>query len=235
MAQIAGIEIAGMEFAGTKACVFDAYGTLFDVHAPVGRVADRIGDKAAAFSDMWRNKQLQYTWLRSLMRAHADFEQVTADALDYSMAHFGIDDTALRKDLLSLYMTLDAYPDAAATLEKLKAAGYATAILSNGSPKMLDAAVKHSGLAPLLDAVLSVEEAGIFKPDPSVYQLAVDRMAVKPREICFVSANAWDSYAAAHFGFQVARLNRFNQPAERLPGVPKVVMKTLSDLPGVLA
>lgn len=223
------------QIAGIKACVFDAYGTLFDVHAPVARVADRIGEKAQALSDMWRMKQLQYTWLRSLMRAHADFEQVTADALDYSMAHFGVEDVALRKELLALYMTLDAYPDAVDTLGKLKSAGYATAILSNGSPKMLTAAVKHSGLAPLLDEVLSVEEAGIFKPDPSVYQLAVDRMAARAEEICFVSANAWDGYAGAHFGFQVARLNRFNQPPERLPGEPRVVMKTLSDLPAVLA
>ncbi|MEC9368950.1 MAG: haloacid dehalogenase type II [Pseudomonadota bacterium] len=220
---------------GIKACVFDAYGTLFDVHAPVARVADRIGDKAQAMSDMWRMKQLQYTWLRSLMRTHADFEQVTADALDYAMASFGIDDATLRTDLLALYMTLDAYPDAVDTLKRLKEKGYATGILSNGSPKMLSAAVKHSGIAPLMDEVLSVEDAGIFKPDPSVYQLAVDRIGVKPGQICFVSANAWDGYAAAHFGFQVARLNRFNQPPERLPGTPKAIMKTLADLPGVLA
>lgn len=218
-----------------KACVFDAYGTLFDIHAPTSAIADELGDKAQSLSDMWRAKQLQYTWLRSLMDAYTDFWRVTGDGLDYALAAHDIDDPDIRKRLMDLYMTLDAYPDAVATLQQLKEAGYATGILSNGSPDMLDAAVKNSGLASNLDEVMSVSDVGIFKPSSRVYQLAVDRMGVSPREICFVSANAWDASGAADFGFQVAHLNRFDQPAERLPGVPKTVMKSLSDLPAVLS
>jgi len=218
-----------------KACVFDAYGTLFDIHAPTAAIADELGDKARSLSEMWRAKQLQYTWLRSLMDAYTDFWRVTGDGLDYALAAHDIDNPDIRQRLMDLYLTINAYPDAVATLQKLKDAGYATGILSNGSPDMLAAAVKNSGLAPLLDEVMSVEDVGIFKPSARVYQLAVDRMGVLPREICFVSANAWDASGAADFGFQVAHLNRFDQPAEKLPGVPKATMKSLSDLPAVLS
>jgi len=217
-----------------KACVFDAYGTLFDIHAPTAAIADELGDNAQSLSDMWRAKQLQYTWLRSLMDAYTDFWRVTGDGLDYALAAHDIDNPDIRQRLMDLYLTLDAYPDAVATLQKLKKAGYATGILSNGSPDMLTAAVNNSGLAKLLDEVMSVEDVGIFKPSARVYQMAVDRMGVLPRQICFVSANAWDASGAADFGFQVAHLNRFGQPAEKLPGVPKTVMNSLSDLPAVL-
>jgi len=217
-----------------KACVFDAYGTLFDIHAPTAAIADELGDNAQSLSDLWRAKQLQYTWLRSLMDAYTDFWQVTGDGLDYALAAHDIDNPDIRQRLMDLYLTLDAYPDAVATLQKLKKAGYATGILSNGSPDMLTAAVNNSGLDKLLDEVMSVEDVGIFKPSARVYQMAVDRMGVLPRQICFVSANAWDASGAADFGFQVAHLNRFGQPAEKLPGVPKTVMNSLSDLPAVL-
>ena len=217
-----------------KACVFDAYGTLFDIHSPTAAIADELGDKAQPLSEMWRAKQLQYTWLRSLMDAYTDFWRVTGDGLDYALAAHEIDNPDIRQRLMDLYLTLDAYPDAVDTLKNLKEAGYATGILSNGSPDMLASAVKNSGLTPLLNEVMSVEDVGIFKPSSRVYQLAVDRMGVSPREICFVSANAWDASGAADFGFQVAHLNRFDQPAEKLPGVPSVVIKSLSDLPAVL-
>lgn len=217
-----------------KACVFDAYGTLFDIHAPTAAIADELGDNAQSLSDMWRAKQLQYTWLRSLMDAYTDFWRVTGDGLDYALAAHDIDNPDIRQRLMDLYLTLDAYPDAIATLQKLKKAGYATGILSNGSLDMLTAAVNNSGLAEQLDEVMSVEDVGIFKPSARVYQMAVDRMGVLPRQICFVSANAWDASGAADFGFQVAHLNRFGQPAEKLPGVPKAVMTSLSDLPAVL-
>jgi 2-haloacid dehalogenase len=217
-----------------KACVFDAYGTLFDIHAPTAAIADELGDNAQSLSDMWRAKQLQYTWLRSLMDAYTDFWRVTGDGLDYALAAHEIDNPDIRQRLMDLYLTLDAYPDAIATLQKLKKAGYATGILSNGSLDMLTAAVNNSGLAKQLDEVMSVEDVGIFKPSARVYQMAVDRMGVLPRQICFVSANAWDASGAADFGFQVAHLNRFGQPAEKLPGVPKAVMTSLSDLPAVL-
>ena len=223
------------ELSNIKACVFDAYGTLFDVHAPTAKVADALGPAAQALSEMWRLKQLQYTWLRSLMGEYVAFWQVTGEALDYALAAHGIEDAAIRKRLMDLYLTLDAYPDALDTLARLREAGFATAILSNGSPDMLDAAVGSSGLGTELDAVLSVEDVGIFKPDGRVYQLAVDRMGVARAEICFVSANAWDAAGAANFGFQVAHLNRFNQPPEGLPGRPKAILTTLAELPPLLA
>ena len=221
-------------FSGIGACVFDAYGTLFDVHAPVASVAARIGGQAEALSRLWRQKQLEYTWLRSLMRAHADFWQVTGEALDYALAAHGIEDAGLRSDLMDLYLRLDAYPDALDTLRRLKARGFATAILSNGSPAMLEAAVSSAGLAGPLDHVISIEEAGIFKPDPKVYELALSHTGVAAEAICFVSANTWDAQAAAHFGFQVARIDRFGLKDERIPGAPKALIRSLSDLPAAL-
>lgn len=222
------------QLSGIKACVFDAYGTLFDVHAPVGRVAGRLGDKASSLSDMWRQKQLQYTWLRSLMGAHADFWQVTGEALDFAMAAHAVADDALRDELMALYRTLDAYPDAAPALEALQARGLKTAILSNGSPDMLQAAVGSAGLDSLLNATYSIEDVGIYKPDPKVYAMASEDLGVMPREICFVSANGWDAAGAAFFGFQVTWLNRFAQTPENLPAKPAAVITGLDALPGLL-
>jgi 2-haloacid dehalogenase len=190
-----------------------------------------MGGKAEAVSRLWRQKQLEYTWLRSLMGAHADFWQVTGDALDYALESHGIDDRELRDRLMQLYLTLDAYGDVKPALEQLRAKGLKTGILSNGNPRMLDAAVESAGIAGLLDAVLSIEDAGIYKPDARVYQLAVDRFGVRPDEICFVSTNAWDAAAAAHFGFQVAWMNRFGMARERLPGDLRVVITGLDALP----
>lgn len=217
-------------WSGIKACVFDAYGTLFDVHAPTARIASELGYKAQSLSETWRQKQLQYSWLRSLMGEYADFEQVTGDGLDYAMAAHGISDLSIRERLLQMYMTLDAYPDAVSTLERLKGAEYATAILSNGSPKMLSAAVGNSGLGPVLDEVLSVDEIGVYKPDRRIYQLAVDRMGAAPDEICFVSANAWDCAGGANFGFRNVHINRFAQPREMLPGEPRALIASLAEL-----
>ncbi len=222
-------------FDGIAACVFDAYGTLFDVHSAVERGGAALGDRAPAVSALWRQKQLEYTWLRSLMGAHADFRQVTKDGLDYALAVHGVEDAALEARLMELYLTLDAYPDVTACLEALRAADFATAILSNGEPEMLRAAVTSAGLTPLFDAVLSVEEAGIFKPDPRTYQLAVDRLQLPAARICFVSTNAWDAAGAAFFGFRVAWLNRFAQRLEQLPSAPAAVIGGLDELPGLLS
>lgn len=218
------------KWTGIKSCVFDAYGTLFDIHSPTARVADELGDKSQALSDLWRTKQLQYTWLRSLMGEYADFWQVTGDALDYALAAHGVDNPDLRERMLNLYLSLDAYPDAVDTLKELKARGYTTAILSNGSPDMLDAAAKNSGLAPLLDHILSVADVGIYKPDSRVYQMAVDATGSTPDQICFVSANAWDCNGGANFGFQNAHVNRFDQPEERMPGEPRAIIRSLAEL-----
>ena len=222
-------------FENIAACVFDAYGTLFDVHSAVGRHRQRLGERADAVSAVWRTKQLEYTWLRSLMQRHADFWQVTADALDFALDSFGVHDPALREDLLQAYLRLDCYPEVPALLDRLKSAGLKTAILSNGSPMMLEAAVAGSGLGDYLDAVLSVEDLGIYKPDPRVYQLAVDGLAVEPTRISFQSANAWDAAGAASFGFRVAWINRFNQRRERLPAGPDAELRTLAELPPLLA
>lgn len=221
--------------SGIKAVAFDAYGTLFDVHAPAARLAEEIGPAATAVSELWRQKQLQYTWLRSLMGAYADFWQVTQDALDHAMEAHGIANAALRERLLSLYRNLDAYEDAAPTLSTLRERGIATAILSNGDPKMLDAAVSHAGLHGHLDHVLSVDAVGIYKPDPRCYQLAVDAFGVPAGAIGFVSANAWDVAGAAYFGLCVCHLNRFSQPPEHLPARPLAVINGLSELPDLLA
>ena len=226
--------MADAAISGIRACVFDAYGTLFDVHSAAARCRDDLGNKADELSNIWRLKQLQYTWLRSLMGAHVDFWQVTGDGLDYAMAAVGLDDPAIRETLMDLYLRLDAYREVPEVLGRLKAAGLTTAILSNGAPKMLDAAVRSAGLADRLDHVLSVEDVGIFKPDPRVYRLAAERTGVAAREICFMSSNAWDAVAAAHFGFQVAWVNRFHQPPERLPGALKAEIADLTALPGLL-
>ncbi len=224
------------DFTGVTACMFDAYGTLFDVHAPVARVAAKIGDNADAVSKLWRQKQLEYTWLRSLMGEHVVFWQVTGEALDYALAAHGIDDRPLREELMDLYLTLDAYPDAHEALQALKAAGFTTGILSNGSPGMLNAAVKSSGLAEHLDHVLSVEDVAVYKPDARVYRMVVaSGAAAQPGDVCFVSANTWDAQAAAHFGFQVARINRFGLADENIPGRPKQLLNSLNELPDALA
>ena len=216
-----------------KAIVFDAYGTLLDVHGPSAQLADRIGPAFAEFSKLWRQKQLEYTWLRSLMRKHADFAQVTADALDYAMAAHGLHDKGLRADLLGLFEKLVAYPDAASTLQAIAARGLKTAILSNGSPKMLDAAVHSGGLQ--LDAVISVEAVGVYKPDPRVYELALERFRLsEPQEILFVSANPWDAQGASSFGFKVVRINRAEIADENLPGKPDHFVKSLTEIIALL-
>lgn len=220
---------------GVSAIVFDAYGTLFDVHSPTARVAGRIGAAAEALSKLWREKQLEYTWLRSLMDAHVDFAHVTGDALDYAFAAQGIEDDKLAGELLRLYLTLDAYPETHDTLSALKSEGMPMAILSNGSPDMLASAVASAGLGDCLDHVLSAEEVGIFKPNARVYQLAVDRIGVAKDTICFVSANGWDIAGAAHFGFQAVWLNRFGMAPERLPGRPRAVITALRDLMPLLS
>ena len=226
--------MAEPDFADIGACVFDAYGTLFDVHSAVGRGGGALGGKAGPVSALWRQKQLEYTWLRSLMGAYEDFWQVTGEGLDYALAANGVEDPDLRQRLMDLYLNLDAYPDVADALDRLRAGGKKTAILSNGAPNMLRAAVETADLSSRLDAALSVDELRVFKPDPRVYQLAVDRLGVEAGRICFVSTNGWDAAAAATFGFKVAWLNRFGQQPERLPGAPAAVIETLAELPDLL-
>jgi len=226
---------------GIEACVFDAYGTLFDVHSAMARCRDRFGLEPAAaqtMSDVWRTRQLQYSWLRALMQRHVDFWQVTGDALDFALdTAFGANRApdGLRTALMESYLALDAYPEVPEVLAALKAGGMKTAVLSNGSPAMLEAVCASAGLDALLDAVISVEEVGIYKPHPSVYQRAVDRLGLSgPAAVCFQSSNAWDAAAASTFGFRVVWCNRFGQPPERLPGSPDVELAELGPLPKLI-
>ena len=226
--------VDALQLNGIRACVFDAYGTLFDVNAAAAEESEALGEQWLSLAELWRTKQLQYTWLRGLAGRHADFWQLTGEALDFAMQSHGLNDPGLRRRLMDLYLHLGAYPEVHDTLIQLKASGMHLAILSNGTPAMLSAAVDHAGITALLDAVLSVEEVGVFKPHPSVYQLAVDRMGVRPDEICFVSANGWDAYSARAFGLRVIWCNRFNQAPERIPERPDGEILTLSELPAIV-
>ncbi len=219
---------------GVNACVFDAYGTLFDFAAAAKGCRDVLGDGIDKLTALWREKQLQYTWLRALQGRHADFWQVTGDALDFALETLGVEKPGLRDRLMNLYLTLDAFPEVPDVLRRLKEAGLRTAVLSNGSPKMLEAVVKAAGLEPLLDAVLSVEEVGVYKPHRKVYQLAVDRLGIPAAAIAFQSSNAWDAYAASAFGMQVVWCNRYGQRPERLPGSPDRTVKSLAELPAMV-
>jgi len=219
---------------GIRACVFDAYGTLFDFAAAARTCGDDLGEKSSALSSLWREKQLQYTWLRALQGRHADFWQVTGEALDFALDTLEIGRSGLRERLMDLYLTLNVFPDVCDTLVRLKQAGMTTAILSNGSPQMLKAAVDGARINHLLDAVLSVEEVGIYKPHPRVYQLAVDRLGLEAGAIAFQSSNAWDAHAASAFGMRVVWCNRYDQCPERLPGKPDHEIKSLAELPPLL-
>jgi len=224
---------------GIKACVFDAYGTLFDFNSAALAASDEIGDNWQRLSELWRQKQLQYTWLRGLAGRHADFWQVTGDALDFSLNTLGIDRPGLRERLMDLYLHLGCYPEVPETLRRLQAAGMRLAILSNGTPAMrtpamLAAVVCHNGLENIFDAVLSVEDVGVFKPHPAVYALACERLQLAPTAICFLSSNAWDAYSAKAGGLQVLWCNRFGQAPERIPETPDGEIKDLSALPAAL-
>ncbi len=219
---------------GIRACVFDAYGTLFDFAAAARSCADVLGDRAPALTALWRDKQLQYTWLRSLQQRYVDLWQITGDSLDYALDTLGLADPALRTRLMDLYRTLDVFPEVPETLRRLRAAGLKTAILSNGSPAMLETAVAGNGIGALLDAVISVEEVGVFKPDPRVYRRALERLGVTAAQVSFQSSNAWDAYAASAFGMRVVWCNRYAQKPERLPGRPDHIVTTLADLPALV-
>ena len=217
-----------------EACVFDAYGTLFDVNSAAQGCAASLGEKWQPLAELWRQKQLQYTWLRGLAGRHADFWRVTGEALDFALSTLHVENPALRARLMDLYLTLRAYPEVPETLKRLKTAGMKLAILSNGTPAMLKAAADHAGIADLFDAVLSVEEVQVYKPHPSVYRLACERLGVSADRICFVSSNGWDAYSAKAFGFRVLWCNRFGQQPERIPDMPDAQIATLAELPEIV-
>jgi 2-haloacid dehalogenase len=223
-----------LKLHGIEACVFDAYGTLFDVNSAARAAQDSLGEKWQPLAELWRLKQLQYTWLRGLGGHHADFWQVTGDALDFAMSTLQVKDTALRSRLMNLYLVLSAYPEVPDTLKRLKAAGMKLAILSNGTPEMLAAAAMNAGIAEFFHAVLSVEEVRVYKPHPSVYQLACDSLKVAADRVCFLSSNGWDAYSGKAFGFRVLWCNRLRQQPERIPETPDAEILSLAELPEII-
>ncbi|MEL6465128.1 MAG: haloacid dehalogenase type II [Pseudomonadota bacterium] len=222
-------------------CIFDAYGTLFDV-AAAARIAasepefQQLANSWPVLAEHWRQKQLQYTWLRAITRAHTDFWQVTQDGLDWALERNGLGgDATLRERLLALYRELQAYPEVSAMLHTLKAKRLNTAILSNGSPAMLNAAVQSAGIADVLDDCLSVENVGIFKPDARVYDLVGQRFGCAKDEVLFVSSNGWDAAGASGYGFTTAWVNRTGEPVDRLPWVPDHILTDLTGIPELAA
>jgi 2-haloacid dehalogenase len=213
-----------------RAFVFDAYGTLFDVHAAIARHRDAAGPEADRFSEIWRGKQLEYAWMLSAAGHYVDFWTLTERALDHAFARCPSVDRALRATLLDAYFTLDAFPDARAALAALKAKGRKTAILSNGSPKMLAGAVSAANIGADLDAVLSVDTIRIYKPRAEVYRLVTDALSVDPSDVAFVSSNRWDVMGATAFGFRCVWVNRANAPDEYPEFAPVKVVRDLASL-----
>ena len=223
-----------------EACVFDAYGTLFDVAAAAREAAAEPGAQGwagrwPAIALHWRRKQLEYTWLRAVAGAHADFWQVTQDALDWALQAEGLADPALRRRLLDLYWTLAAFPEVPAMLDRLAARGQRLAILSNGSPGMLEAAVTSAGLTNRFESLISVQEVGVFKPHASVYALVERHLSLPPDRVLFVSSNGWDACSAAAYGFRTAWVNRLGEPPDRLHGAPDHVLRDLTIVPELLS
>src|SRR5262245_41536955 len=214
-----------------RAFVFDAYGTLFDVHAAIGRHRAAAGPDADRFSEIWRSKQLEYTWTLTLADRYIDFWTLTERALDFALARFPSVDPAMRPELLDAYWKLEAFADARAALHGLKARGLSTAILSNGSPKMLAAAVDAAAIGGDLDAVISVDAIRRYKPRPEVYALVTERFGISPADVVFVSSNRWDVMGAASFGFRTAWINRARVPEEYGPA-PDAVLADLNGLVG---
>jgi 2-haloacid dehalogenase len=210
--------------------VFDAYGTLFDVHSAVARHREAIGAQADRLSELWRTKQLEYTWTRSLMGAYRDFRALTANALDHAAARCGGLPEGLRQPLLEAYESLDAFPDVVPTLEALKAQGRKIAILSNGTPGMLASAIRSAGLAELIDDCLSVDEVMVYKTAPEAYRLVLERFGVRPGEVSFQSSNRWDVAGAARFGFHTVWINRGGVPDEYQDLPPTRILPGLSGL-----
>ncbi|QXX74335.1 haloacid dehalogenase type II [Methylovirgula sp. HY1] len=212
------------------AYIFDAYGTLFDVHSAVARHRAAIGDQADRLSEIWRLKQLEYTWVRSLCGAYRDFAVLTAEALDFAAARCGGIASALRADLIAAYQCLDAYPEVRHTLAELKGKGARLAILSNGTQAMLQDAIASAGLADLFEAVLSVDDIGIFKTAPQAYALVASHMGVAPDAVSFQSSNRWDVAGAARFGFRAVWINRSGLPDEYLDLAPVAQIASLEGL-----
>ena len=212
-----------------KAIIFDAYGTLFDVNSAAEKCKEKLGDKWEGFANYWRTTQLEYTWLRSLMRRHKDFWQITEDSLDKSMNFYNIDNS-MRSELLNLYKVLSPFTEVRDTLKKLKQSNYKLAILSNGTPDLLNELVVSNQLKDIFDDIFSVEEAGIFKPDSKVYDLPINKYNIEKNEVLFLSANTWDVSGAGNYGYNTVWLNRNNNIFDKLDFEPNQQISNLSEL-----
>ena len=212
-----------------KAIIFDAYGTLFDVNSAAEKCKDKIGDKWESFAAFWRTTQLEYTWLRSLMKRHKDFWQITEDSLDKSMRAFSID-PSMKNELLNLYKVLSPFKEVPETLKKLKGKNFKLAILSNGTPSLLDELVKSNNLDKLFDDIFSIEEVGIYKPDSRVYDLPIKKYKIKNSEVMFLSANTWDVSGGGNYGYQSIWVNRNNNIFDNLDFNPSNQIKDLTEL-----
>ena len=217
-----------------KACIFDAYGTLFDVNSACRELSKEVGHNWESLASLWRLRQVEYTWLRNSMNEYIDFWQITSDALDYAMETLEIENIKLKQDLLALYLKLEAYPEVKGLLKKLKQKDFKTGILSNGSMKMLNSAVDNANIRDLLDGILSVEDCEIYKPSKKVYDLVEKNMKVKKENVMFFSSNAWDMHAASNYGFNTIWVNRFNAKLERLPGKPKNIVNSLEKIDQII-
>ena len=216
-----------------KAIIFDAYGTLFDVNSAAEKCKQKIGDKWEDFSNYWRTTQLEYTWLRSLMKRHKNFWEITEDSLDKSMKVFNIE-PSMKKELLDLYKVLSSYLEVKDTLNELKKKKYKLAILSNGTPSLLDQLVSNNNLENIFDDIFSVEEVGIFKPDSKVYDIPIKKYKIQKQEIAFLSANTWDVSGGGNFGYNSIWVNRNNVIFDNLDYLPKKQVKNLRELLDIL-
>lgn len=221
-------------FKDIKLCVFDAYGTLFDINSVTKHYCKELGNISEPFSNLWRSKQLEYSWLRSLMNRYDDFWCVTEESLDYALDYFNIKNDFLKITLLKAYENINCYEEVPTTLSKLKERGISTAILSNASPNMLHMAIKNSKIDSHIDSCLSVDSLKIYKPHPTVYNLILEKYDLNKNEILFVSSNSWDVAGAKSFGFNVSWINRFNNRKEVLPFESDIELKSLLDLPNIL-
>ena len=212
-----------------KAIIFDAYGTLFDVNSAAEKCKDKIGDKWEPFANFWRTTQLEYTWLRSLMKRHKDFWQITEDSLNKSMNVFNID-AKMKNELLNLYKVLSPFQEVPETLKLLKKKNFKLAILSNGTPSLLNELVKNNNLENLFDDIFSIEEVGIYKPDSKVYNLPIKKYKIEKNEVAFLSANTWDVSGAGNYGYQSIWVNRNNNIFDNLDYKPNIQIENLSEL-----
>ncbi len=216
-----------------KAIIFDAYGTLFDVNSAAEKCKERIGDKWESFANYWRTTQLEYTWLRNIMKRHKDFWKITEDSLDKSMKVFNIE-PSMKNELLDLYKVLSCYPEVKDTLDKLSEKNYKLAILSNGTPSLLNHLVSNNNLKNKFDDIFSIEEVGIFKPDSNVYEIPIKKYKIQKEEIAFLSANTWDVSGGGNFGYNSIWVNRGNNIFDNLDYKPEFKIKNLAEFLGLL-